>query len=193
MRAPLLAPGYVGGVQLLAYAGRRLLGGTARRELLRSCSTNVDNLRAGRWATLATSALLVEEPMELPYALLLLAVLGCAELAYGAWWAAGVFLLGHVGATLLVYGGLRAAHAPPATRSAVDVGPSYGFYAVLGALTSSLPHGPVRGAARMGLLALAVAPLLRAGRTFTDAGHGTALGLGLGAAAAVDYRSVRNR
>ncbi|MET9362759.1 rhomboid-like protein [Streptomyces sp. NPDC006632] len=193
MRAPLLAPGYVGGVQLIAYAGRRLLGSTARRDLLRSCSTNVDNLSAGRWATIAAGALLVEEPMELPYALLLLAVLGFAEHAYGAWWTAGVFLLGHAGATLLVYGGLRAGRPSPATRSAVDVGPSYGFYAVLGALTSVLPRGPVRGAARAALLALAVRPLLRAGRTFTDAGHAAAVGLGLGAAAAVDYRSVRNR
>ena len=75
----------------------------------------------------------------------------------------------------------------------MDVGPSYGFYAVLGALTSALPRGPVRGGARLALLALAARPLLRPGRTFTDAGHCTALGLGLGVAAAVDYRSVRNR
>ncbi|MFD9820278.1 tyrosine-protein phosphatase [Streptomyces violascens] len=143
MRVPTLAPAYVGGVQLIAYASRRLLGERARQDLLRSCSTNVDNLVAGRYGTLATSALLVEEPMELPYALLLLAVLGYAEYAHGAWWAAGVFLLGHVGATLLVYGGLRAGRPSPATRSALDVGTSYGFYATLGALTSALPPGPL--------------------------------------------------
>ncbi|MEV5939750.1 rhomboid-like protein [Streptomyces sp. NPDC051994] len=193
MRVPTLAPVYVGGVQLIAYATRRLLGDRARQDLLRSCSTNVDNLAAGRYSTLATSALLVESPMELPYALLLLAVLGYAEYAHGAWWAAGVFLFGHAGATLLVYGALRAGRPSAATRSALDVGTSYGFYTVLGALTSALPRGPVRGCARLGLLALAARPLLRAGRTFTDAGHFTALGLGLGVSAAVDYRSVRNR
>ncbi|MFD9629442.1 rhomboid-like protein [Streptomyces violascens] len=193
MRVPTLAPAYVGGVQLIAYASRRLLGERARQDLLRSCSTNVDNLVAGRYGTLATSALLVEEPMELPYALLLLAVLGYAEYAHGAWWAAGVFLLGHVGATLLVYGGLRAGRPSPATRSALDVGTSYGFYATLGALTSALPPGPLRAGARIALLALAAKPLLRPERTFTDAGHFAALGLGLGVATAVDYRSDRNR
>ncbi|GGT94190.1 rhomboid-like protein [Streptomyces violascens] len=193
MRVPTLAPAYVGGVQLIAYASRRLLGERARQDLLRSCSTNVDNLAAGRYGTLATSALLVEEPMELPYALLLLAVLGHAEYAHGAWWAAGVFLLGHVGATLLVYGGLREGRPSPATRSALDVGTSYGFYATLGALTSALPPGPLRVGARIALLALAAKPLLRPERTFTDAGHFAALGLGLGVATAVDYRSDRNR
>uniref|UniRef100_A0AAU2VAP9 Integral membrane protein n=1 Tax=Streptomyces sp. NBC_00003 TaxID=2903608 RepID=A0AAU2VAP9_9ACTN len=193
MRVPTLAPAYVGGVQLIAYASRRLLGERARQDLLRSCSTNVDNLEAGRYGTLATSALLVESPMELPYALLLLAVLGYAEYAHGAWWAAGVFLLGHVGATLLVYGGLRTRRPAPATRSALDVGTSYGFYAALGALTSALPRGPLRAGARIALLALAAKPLLRQDRGFTDAGHFAALGLGLGVAAAVDYRSARNR
>ncbi|MFE9533848.1 rhomboid-like protein [Streptomyces sp. NPDC006691] len=200
MRVPTLAPAYVGGVQLIAYASGRLLGATARRDLLRSCSTNVDNLTAGRRSTLVTSALLVEEPMELPYALLLLAVLGYAEYAHGAWWTAGVFLFGHTGATLLVYGGLRAGHPSPATRAALDVGTSYGFYAVLGALTSALPRGALRGGARVALLALAAKPLLNRGRTFTDAGHLAALGLGLGVAGvvdhraeAVDYRSVLNR
>ncbi|MFE9400891.1 rhomboid-like protein [Streptomyces sp. NPDC006530] len=193
MRVPTLAPLYVGGVQLIAYASRRLLDDAARRDLLRSCSTNVDNLSAGRHATLATSALLVEEPMELPYALLLLAVLGYAEYAHGAWWAAGVFALGHGGATLLVYGGLRAGRPSAATRSALDVGSSYGFYATLGALTSTLPRGALRTGARAALLALTVKPLLGAGRGFTDAGHCAALGLGLGVARAVDYRSGGNR
>ncbi|MFB7646841.1 rhomboid-like protein [Streptomyces sp. NPDC056084] len=200
MRVPTLAPAYVGGVQLLAYASRRLLGEPARQDLLRSCSTNVDNLAAGRRSTLVTSALLVEEPMELPYALLLLAVLGYAEYAHGAWWTAGVFLFGHAGATLLVYGGLRAGRPSPATRAALDVGTSYGFYAVLGALTSALPRGPLRAATRIALLALAAKPLLNRGRSFTDAGHFAALGLGLGVAGAmdhrspaVDYRSVMNR
>ncbi|MFG3283762.1 rhomboid-like protein [Streptomyces sp. NPDC048111] len=193
MPVPVLAPAYVGGVQLLAYASRRLLGDAARRDVLRACSTNVDNLAAGRLSTLATSALMVEEPMELPYALLLLAVLGHAEYAHGAWWAAGVFLFGHAGATLLVYGGLRATRPSPATRAALDVGTSYGFYAVLGAVTSALPRGPLRSGARLALLAQAVRPLLGRGRTFTDAGHLAALGLGLGVACAVDYRSVPNR
>ncbi|MEV4438967.1 rhomboid-like protein [Streptomyces sp. NPDC049577] len=179
-RLPRLTPAYVGGVQLGAYAARRWLAPAARERLLRRCSTNVDNLLAGRWDTLLTSALVVEEPMELPYALLLLAVLGYAEYAHGAWWAASVFAYGHVGASLIVYGGLRAARAGERTRSAIDVGLSYGNYAVLGTLAAGLPRGPLRTGACAALLALCARPLLSRRAGFTDAGHLTALALGLG-------------
>ncbi|MEU6300224.1 rhomboid-like protein [Streptomyces erythrochromogenes] len=178
---------YAGGVQLGAYALERTEPAD-RERLLRGCSTNVDNLAAGRWETLLSSALVVEEPMPLPYALLLVAVLGYAEYAYGAWWTAAVFLLGHASATLLVYGALRRT-TDSATRAALDVGTSYGFNAVLGALTSALPRGPVRTAARAGLLALAAAPVLKRGRTFTDAGHLAALGIGVGVSLALDCLS----
>ncbi len=184
---PITGAVYAGGVQLGAYALEGL-GAAEQEGLLRGCSTNVDNLAAGRWETLLSSALVVEEPMPLPYALLLVAVLGYAEYAYGAWWTAGVFLFGHVTATLLVYGVLRRT-AGPQTRRALDVGTSYGFNAVLGALTSALPRGRVRTAARVGLLAVAAQPLLRRGRTFTDAGHLVALGVGVGLSLASDYLS----
>ncbi|MFF8265158.1 rhomboid-like protein [Streptomyces virginiae] len=175
---------YAGAVQLGAYALERT-GPADRERLLRDCSTNVDNLAAGRWETLLSSALVVEEPMPLPYALLLVAVLGYAEYAYGAWWTAAVFLFGHASATLLVYGALRGT-TDSGTRRALDVGTSYGFNAVLGALTSALPRRAVRTAARAGLLALAAAPVLRRGRTFTDAGHLAALGIGIGVSLALD-------
>ncbi|MFG2993915.1 rhomboid-like protein [Streptomyces sp. NPDC048257] len=178
---------YAGGVQLGAYALERT-GPAERERLLRDCSTNVDNLAAGRWETLLSSALVVEEPMPLPYALLLVAVLGYAEYAYGVWWTAAVFLFGHATATLLVYGALRGT-PDPGTRSALDVGTSYGFNAVLGALTSALPRGPVRTVTRVGLLALAAAPVVRRGRTFTDIGHLAALGMGVGVSLALDCLS----
>ncbi|MCF3182800.1 hypothetical protein IPZ70_23055 [Streptomyces polychromogenes] len=181
---------YTGGVQLGAHALERLAP-AERERMLRDCSTNVDNLDRGRWETLLSSALVVEEPMPLPYALLLVAVLGYAEYAYGAWWTAAVFLFGHASATLLVYGVLRRT-ADRETRRALDVGTSYGFNAVLGALTSALPRGAVRTTARAGLLALAARPVLRRERTFTDAGHLVALGLGLGVSFAVDYLSRSN-
>ncbi|MFJ6717366.1 rhomboid-like protein [Streptomyces sp. NPDC091259] len=181
---------YTGGVQLGAHALERL-GPRTRDRVLRRCSTNVDNLDAGRWETLLSSAFTVEEPMPLPYALLLVAVLGYAEYAHGAWWTASVFLFGHASATLLVYGVLRRG-ADRETRRALDVGTSYGFNAVLGALTSALPRGPVRGAARVGLLALAARPVLRRGRTFTDVGHLVALGIGIALSLAVDCPSGVN-
>ncbi|MFD3699746.1 rhomboid-like protein [Streptomyces sp. NPDC058646] len=182
---------YAGAVQLGSYALERV-GPAERDRVLRTCSTNVDNLAAGRWETLVSSAFVVEEPMPLPYALLLVAVLGYAEYAYGAWWTAAVFLFGHTGATLLVYGALRGT-PDPGVRRALDVGTSYGFNAVLGALTSALPRGAVRTAARVGLLALAAAPVLRRDRTFTDAGHLAALGIGIGVSLAADCLSGANR
>ncbi|MBB4892756.1 hypothetical protein FHS39_001767 [Streptomyces olivoverticillatus] len=178
-RLPRLAPAYIGGVQLGAYAAKKLLTPSAHERLLLHCSTNVDNLRAGRWDTLLTSALVVESPMELPYALLLLAVLGYAEYAYGAWWAAGAFLYGHVGASLLVYGGLRALRTNAATRSAVDVGISYGRNALAGALAATLRGARVRTSSCTVLIALSARPFLRGRTDFTDAGHLVSLGLGL--------------
>ena len=103
---PWAASLYVGAVQLGAYATARLPG-RRRTELLRTHSTNVDNLRAGRWQTLATSAAFVEEPLPVAYGAALLAALGTAEARWGVWRAAGVFAAGHAGASLLVYGALR--------------------------------------------------------------------------------------
>ncbi|GAA0462077.1 rhomboid-like protein [Streptomyces sp. NPDC046215] len=193
---PRLAPAYVGAVAIGSYAVHRLLAPSVRARLLRRCSTNADNLDAGRWDTLVASALLAEGPLELPYALLLLAVLGYAEYAYGAWWAAGTFAFGHVGASLLVYGGLRAVRAGGRTRSATDVGPSYGHHAVLGALGALLPRGAARTSACAGLLALTARPLLRGRPGFTDVGHLAALVLGIalvpGCERALHYRPGRN-
>ncbi|MFE3549206.1 rhomboid-like protein [Streptomyces kronopolitis] len=182
---PRLAPLYVGAVQLGAYAAARLPD-RRRTELLRAHSTNVVNLRAGRRWTLATSAVLVERPLPLPYAAALLTVLGTAEARWGARRAAGVFAAGHAGASLLVYAGLRGrvrGHPPDASARAVDVGASYGFHATLGALAAAVPHRRTRAVATAGLLALGGWPVLRRTRTFTDAGHlaATALGVVCGA------------
>ncbi|SHN03745.1 rhomboid-like protein [Streptomyces yunnanensis] len=190
-----MAPLYVGALQCGAYATARLPV-PRRAELLRAHSTNVANLRAGRWGTLATSAAFVEKPLPAAYGVALLAALGTAEARWGAGRAAAVFAAGHVGASLLVYAGLRgrrwarrATARPEAaggagTAHAVDVGASYGFYATLGALAASAPHRGARAAATGGLLALGAVPVVRRGRTFTDVGHLTALALGVAMGAA---------
>lgn len=198
---PWAAPLYVGAVQLGAYATARLPG-RRRTELLRAHSTNVANLRAGKWQTLVTSAAFVEEPLPVAYGAALLAALGTAEARWGTWRTAGVFAAGHVGASLLVYAALRgrspggtpptgagvsAVHAPEATGEeppdatarAIDVGASYGFNATVGALAATVPHRGARAAATAGLLALGTWPVLRRRRTFTDAGHLVALALGV--------------
>ncbi|MEU5212295.1 rhomboid-like protein [Streptomyces sp. NPDC020742] len=180
-RLPWAAPLYVGAVQLGAYATARLPQ-RRRAELLRRHSTNVANLRAGRWETLVTSAAFVEAPLPVPYGAALLAVLGTAEVRWGAARAAGVFAAGHLGASLLVHAGLRGrvrTDPPDATARALDVGASYGFQAMVGALAATVPHRAVRTVATAGLLALTARPVLRRGRTFTDAGHLAALALGV--------------
>ncbi|MDT0460448.1 hypothetical protein RM550_32805 [Streptomyces sp. DSM 41527] len=222
---PWAAPLYVGAVQLGAYATARLPG-HRRTELLRAHSTNVANLRAGKWQTLVTSAAFVEEPLPVAYGAALLAALGTAEARWGPWRTAGLFAAGHVGASLLVYAALRgrlpggapgtpAAPAAPgtpptgpgacavhaaeaadqeprdATARAIDVGASYGFNATVGALAATVPHRGARTAATAGLLALGTWPVLRRGRTFTDAGHLTALALGV--AMGTGIRVVKGR
>ncbi|GAA2650093.1 rhomboid-like protein [Streptomyces lunalinharesii] len=193
---PWVTPLYVGALQCGALATARLPA-PRRTALLRAHSTNVANLRAGRWGTLATSAAFVEEPLPVAYGAALLATLGAAEVRWGTARAATVFAAGHIGASLLVYAGLRARRggARPAPRAldgdgrdggdggiahAVDVGASYGFYATVGALAASLPHRGARAAATGGLLALGAVPVVRRGRTFTDVGHLAALVLGVG-------------
>ncbi len=181
-RLPWVAPLYVVAVGVGAYAAARLPG-ARRAELLRAHSTNVENLRAGRWRTLVTSAAFIEEPLPLPYSAALLVALGTAEARWGPRRAAGVFAVGHIGASLLVYAGLRGrvrADPPDATARAIDVGVSYGLNATLGALAMTVPHRGARTAATAGLLALGIRPVLRSERTFTDAGHLIAIALGVG-------------
>ncbi|MCK7623528.1 hypothetical protein MUU72_10555 [Streptomyces sp. RS10V-4] len=282
---PWAAPLYVAALQAGAYATARLPA-PRRTELLRTHSTNAANLGAGRWGTLATSAAFVEEPLPAAYAAALLAALATAEVRWGTARTAAVFAAGHVGASLLVYAGLRArarwrgdgarrsrreeaprreerllrarrawraleawplgvgagragavgaasgavgvvsgarpvggirpegegravdgrragaggrpapagptahrisvggAGAPDGTAHALDVGASYGFCAVLGALGMAVRRPGVRVAVVGGLVGLGVAPVVRRGRTFTDAGHLAALVLGVAAGAA---------
>lgn len=190
---PWAAPLYVGAVQIGAYATASLPV-RRRTELLRAHSTNVANLRAGRWGTLATSAAFVEEPLSVPYGAALLAALGTAEVRWGAGRAAGLFAAGHIGASLLVYAGLRdrvRTTPPDATARAVDVGASYGFHATLGALAATVGHRGVRTAATAGLLALGATPVLRRGRTFTDAGHLAATALGVAMGSGIRARRAR--
>ncbi|MGW7004451.1 rhomboid-like protein [Streptomyces sp. NPDC054933] len=141
-RVPWATAVYAGAVALGAY-GIGQLAPERREKLLRAHSTNLDNLRAGRWHTLATSAFLTEEAPSPAYAGLVVAVLGRTEAAWGVRRTAGAFALGHIGASLLVYAGLRAVGTSAETARAIDVGPSYGFNAVMGVRAAR--HPPPRG------------------------------------------------
>jgi Rhomboid-like protein len=151
-----------------------------RHEIVHLNSTNVANLLHGRVYTLLSSALVLGGRSHVLAVLGLIVVLGIGELAWGGIRVAGVFLFGHVVATLLVFAGLATGIALGQLRTrlatAPDVGISYGTVAVLGAL---LIYLPLRRRLRWQVLAVTggVAGVLFS-HTFTAVGHLTALLLG---------------
>ncbi|MBY0441856.1 MAG: hypothetical protein K2Q25_06930, partial [Mycobacteriaceae bacterium] len=111
----------------------------------------------------------------------LVALLAVAELLLHTARLTAVFLVGHVGATVLVALGLVTAvemgWLPVTIAQASDVGMSYGAIAVLGALTAAIP--PRWRPAWIGWwLAIGLAAAVT-GDDFTDAGHTIALVLGM--------------
>jgi hypothetical protein len=195
VRTLRLAPAYVAGVVALRVAMCLTAGAVARTALVHAASTNVANLTHGRLATLVTSAFVLEGRACLPALLVVGAVLGVAELAWGGLVLAAVFVYGHVVATVLVFAGLLAGlslHRVCARlANAADVGPSYGGVAVLGALltTPTLPHAR-RWRIAAAVIAVAVVLL---DRTFTDVGHLLSLLVGFGVGALLPARRVSTR
>lgn len=158
-----------------------LVDPSTRDSVILANSTNVDNLEHGRLWVLLTSAFIVGGKLSAHRAVGVLAVMGLGELFWGWRRLIAVFLLGHVGASLLVFLGLEAGiHRqliPGEVSFAADVGISYGTHAVIGALLWGM-----RGAGRVLLLGyyltVAVAAVLMGG-TFTDVGHLLATLLGV--------------
>ncbi len=188
-RAFWVSPAYAAGVAATAAVLHGLLTGPSREAVVDAASTSPHNLDRGRWTVLVTSAFVTEEP---PLAVVLLALLvltGAAEVVHGPAGLLVVVAAGHIGGSLLVYLGLRAAVArgwsSPRRLREPDVGISY---AVLAAAGSLLPVLPARRAATAGLGLLLLGPVLRRGTTPTDVGHLLAGGLGLAAGAALRRR-----
>jgi hypothetical protein len=113
-----------------------LLGPPIHDRVIRHASTNLHNLSHGRIGTLLDSAFVVDAGpiyLWLPGLLCLLAI---AELLWGSGRLVVAFVVGHIGATLLVALGLTAAiergWVPGSLTRVTDVGMSYGAAAVLG-------------------------------------------------------------
>jgi hypothetical protein len=106
--------------------------------LLRGSSTDVAHLAATPLLVLVASALWVAGGLASPYAVGFLFVLTALERRIGGWRAAGVFVTGHVAATLateIPVGLSVAAGALPATSlHRLDYGISFGLMASIGAL-----------------------------------------------------------
>lgn len=173
----LTALGAVG--LILACSGARW-----QAAVVAAASTNLHNLGTLHLSTLASSALVIDEGPVWFTCLGVGCTLAVAELAWGARRMVTTFLVGHVGATLLVAGGLwvgiTSGWLPLSWERASDVGVSYGVFAVLTALSFSLPRG-WRLPWALVWLTLAVQGLLIE-RSFTSVGHCLAgvVGIGVG-------------
>jgi hypothetical protein len=157
------------------------LGPRAQDRAVGYLSTNLHNLAHGHIGTLLGSAFVTAEGQV--YLLLpgLVCLLALAELLWCSRRLVQAFVLGHVGATLIVAVGLAAAikfgWLPISLAGVSDVGLSYGAMAVLGTLTAAIR--PRFRPAWIGWW-LAVAVVMAAfGADFTATGHTVALVLGM--------------
>jgi len=140
-RAPLTCA-YLATLATTSLLVHRLAPPTEHRLLLDS-STNLHELSHVPVRVLLASAFLVSDGHVMPWLLLLGVVGGLAETRHGTLRAATVFIAGHVGASLMVAAGLALGLvlglANPSVTTMVDVGPSYGFAALAGAMALSCP------------------------------------------------------
>ena len=158
------------------------LGPRGQSEVVRHVSTNLHNLGEGRIGTLIASAFVsVDGPIYL-WLPGLVAMLALGELLWRSRRMAVAFVIGHIGATLIVAAGLAAALAAGLLSRSIaysaDVGMSYGAVGVLGTFTAAIP--PRWRAPWIGWwLAVAAGSAVLSGGYFTNAGHGIALILGM--------------
>ncbi|WP_343286257.1 rhomboid-like protein [Streptomyces sp. AM 4-1-1] len=150
--------------------------------LLRGSSTDVAHLAERPALVLVASALWIAGGLTSPYALAFALVLTALERRVGAWRAAGVFLFGHVTATLgteLPIGlSVATGHLPDSSLHRLDYGISFGLLASVGALAAFLAPLPrVLVPAVIGVMLLH--DLVALADPLTDWGHPLALLAGL--------------
>jgi hypothetical protein len=147
--------------------------------LLRQQSTNLTNLLHKPLGVLVSSAFWLQGGSLLGLVLGFALVLAPAErwLGTGRWLA--VFVAGHVGATLVTAAGIWLVTHGGQTNTAlvndIDVGVSYGFYAVAAVLVYRLPR---RWRLPVALLLLGRLAFTAWGGDFTDIGHLCAAAIG---------------
>ncbi|MFD5117500.1 rhomboid-like protein [Streptomyces sp. NPDC058391] len=150
--------------------------------LLRGSSTDVAHLVHHPVLVLLASALWIAGGPASPYAVGLVLVLTALERRIGGPRTAGVFLLGHVGATLAteipIGLAVLAGQLPTTSLHRLDYGISFGLMASVGALAGLL--APMVRWPLLGAVALMLAQELLAYRDpITDWGHPTALAIGV--------------
>ena len=157
------------------------LGPDAQNSAVAAMSTNLHNLKHGHLDTLLGSAFVTDGGVAFASLPGLVCLLGAAELLLRGRRVVLAFMLGHVGATLIVALGLAVAihigWLPIGTAHATDVGISYGVAAVLGALTAAISNR-WRAAWAGAWIAIAVLVAM-VNKDFTSVGHTLALLLGI--------------
>lgn len=163
--------------EVLVYLGPR-----TQSEVVRQVSTNLHNLGEGRLGTLIGSAFVNEAGPVYIWLPGVAALLALGELLWRSRRLLVAFVVGHVGATLIVAAGLAAAVAGGLLSASVadsaDVGMSYGAVGVLGTVTAAIP-GRWRASWMGWWLAVAATSVALSGGDFTNAGHAIALVLGM--------------
>jgi hypothetical protein len=159
-----------------------MLGPHEQAQVIREASTNLHNLGEGRIETLIGSAFVnVDGPIYL-WLPGFMAMLALGELLWQSRRMLAAFVIGHLGATLIVAAGLAAALAGGVLSMSVadsaDVGMSYGAVGVLGTYTAALPSR-WRPAWAGWWLAVAAGSVALSGGDFTNVGHGIALVIGM--------------
>ena len=130
-----------------------MLGPHVRDQVIWHTSTNLHNLGDGRIGTLIGSAFVNESGPIYVWLPGLVALLALAELLWRGRRLVVAFVVGHVGATLLVAAGLAVAVGVGLLSMSIvdvtDVGMSYGAVGVLGTLTAAIPQPLARGLDRL--------------------------------------------
>ncbi len=174
-----LAIAYCGVVTVLTVV-LNVIDPETKQRIVAETSSNLDNLRDHPVQSLLASAFVVPRPIGLVLVAMLLVVLAYAQRFIGRAGALVVGLTGHIGATVIVAMALQSGifHdlVDPSVRDDVDVGVSYVLACTMAFLTLFVPSRR----RWVWSVALAVYWLLPAAieRSFTDAGHATALAIG---------------
>ncbi|MDW6059994.1 rhomboid-like protein [Streptomyces sp. FXJ1.4098] len=151
-------------------------------DVLTHSSTDVANLADRPVLVLVASAVWVAGGVLMPYIVAFLLVVGALERRLGGWRTAGVFLAGHVLATLLtelpVAASVAAGYLPDSSLRRLDYGISYGLLACTGALAGLLwPR--LRWTLLGGITLVLVLDLVDFADPLTDWGHLLALTTGV--------------
>ncbi len=134
----------------------RVAGTERARQMKIDASTDVAHLEDAPGRALVASALVLDGPWEAAQIALVAAVLIPLERKLGSARTAAVFVGGHVGATLATELPIALAisrqRLPETSAHRIDVGPSFGVFAALGAGCGQLPRA-ARPWALLGLVA----------------------------------------